>query len=284
MKRLFKPENFKIILAVLVLLLIIKTLWFVVEVLWLPSAGIDEATRKNTKALYYRVKLTPNQIEAPVVVEEKPTQVVVSSIDNIHLLALYSASDMTVVTVEYKGKTKILSRGDDIDGFMLTGAGMNYALFSKNAKTYKVMLATGKHSTKGSIKSVKTQPIKIEKKNTKPKKKLGEIADAGNHKIIDRSVIEHYTEHMDDIYKNVGVAEMKDGDKLKGFWITFVRKDSDFAKLGLRRDDVIKSINGQEINSYNTAFEMYKNMKNMNDVTLVIQRGKDEMELEYEIN
>ena len=89
---------------------------------------------------------------------------------------------------------------------------------------------------------------------------------------------------MDDIYKNIGIAEVKDGKDLKGFKITFVRKDSHFAKLGVRRDDVIKSINGQEINSYNSAFSMYKNIQNVDNLTPVIQRGKEEMELEYEIN
>ena len=88
---------------------------------------------------------------------------------------------------------------------------------------------------------------------------------------------------MKDIYKNIGIAEMKDGEALKGFWITFVRKDSPFEKLGLKRDDVIKSFNGKEINSYNAAFSIFKNIQNIENATLVIQRGSEEMELEYEI-
>jgi len=286
MKHLFKPQTFKILLAVLVLFLSIKTLWFIVEVLWLPSSGVDEATTKNPKSLYYRVKLTPNEVAAPVITPKNPAPIV-GSIENVHLLALYHASDTTVVTVEYKGKTKILTRGDDIDGFMLTGGGNNYATFSKDSKTYKVMLTKGKKSGKGtgSVKSVAiTSPVKQKTPVKREKEDIGDITDVGDHKIIDRSVLEHYASNMDDIYKNVGIAEMKDGNTLKGFWITFVKKDSHFAKLGLRRDDVIKSINGQEINSYNRAFEMYKNIKNINNLTLVIQRGKDEMELEYEVN
>jgi len=47
---------------------------------------------------------------------------------------------------------------------------------------------------------------------------------------------------------------------------------------------VIKSINGQEINSYNAAYGVYKNIQNMDNLTLVVKRGKEEMELEYEIN
>ena len=100
--------------------------------------------QKGGKALYYRVKLSPNEAPPPTSVT-KPVQVV-GSIKDITLLAIYNASDITVVTVEYKRKTKVLSKGEAINGFVLEGAGNNYATFSKNAKIYKIPLVI---STKG---------------------------------------------------------------------------------------------------------------------------------------
>jgi len=283
MKHLFKPEVFKSILGILILLLIIKTVWFVVEVLWLPSTGVNHMAQKGGKALYYRVKLTPNEAAAPVTTPtKKPVKKASGSIKDIKLLAIYNASDVTVVTVEHKSKTKVLSRGDDVNGFVLQGAGNNFATFSKSAKTYKVLLLKGKSSGKSTLKTVPDlHPLK---KRPKAKKAQGDITDAGDHKVIDRSLLDHYAKNMDDIYKNVGIGEVREGKDLAGFRITFVRKDSPFAKLGIKRDDVIKSINGQEINSYNAAFGVYKNIQNIDNLTLVIQRGKEEMELEYEIN
>jgi len=280
MKHLFKAQVLKDILAVLVLLLIVKTFWFVIEILWLPTTGVDHVSKKAGKALYYRVKLTPNKVAAPSI---KPHVVQRrSSINDIKLLAIYNASDMTVVAVEYKAKTKVLSRGDKINGFVLEGAGSNFATFSKNAKSYKVMLLKGKSTGSGKvIPVVSTLAPKRQKSESKP---LGEVTNMGDHRVIDRSLLDHYANNMDDIYKNIGISELKEGSNLKGFRITFVRKDSPFEKLGVQRDDVIKSINGQEINSYNAAFEAYKNIKNIDNLTLVIQRGKEEMELEYEIN
>ena len=64
--------------------------------------------------------------------------------------------------------------------------------------------------------------------------------DAGDHKIVDKSLIEHYAKNMDDIYKNIGIREIKKGNDLDGFSISFVRKGSPFEKLGVRRGDVIK--------------------------------------------
>ncbi len=112
----------------------------------------------------------------------------------------------------------------------------------------------------------------------------GEVVDAGDHKIIDKSLVDHYAKNMDDIYKNIGIKEIKKGNDLQGFSISFIRKGSPFAKLGIQRGDVIKAINGQQIDSYNAAFDVYKNISDISNLTLVIERGKEEMELEYEVN
>ena len=206
----------------------------------------------------------------------------VGSIKDIELLAVYNALDTTVVTVRYKRKTKVLARGEVINGFVLEGAGRTYATFSKNGKIYKIDLIKDKKSSgSGSIKPVSRYQNDSHNDSHKVE---GEIIDTGDHRIIDKSLLEHYAKNMDDIYKNIGITEIKENHILKGFKITFVKRGSPFAKLGIRRGDIIKSINGKEINSYNAAFNAYRNIGNVENLTLVIQRGKEEMELEYEIN
>jgi len=280
MKHLFKSKLFKKLFSILMLLLFVKLLWFTVEIVWLSPTGIGHEAEVANRSLYYRVKLTPN--EAPAPTKKQPVQIA-GSIKDIKLLAIYNSKDATVITVEYKKKTKVLARGDEINGFVLEGAGSNFATFSKNAKTYRVDLLKSKKSisSKSSIKPAsRTEPSPPKDASTVK----GEITDAGDHKIVDRSLLNHYAKNMDDIYKNIGIKEVKEGGKIKGFRITFVRRGSPFSKLGIKRGDIIKSINGQEINSYNAAFETYKNIQKVENLTMVIKRGKEEMELEYEIN
>jgi general secretion pathway protein C len=281
MKHLFKPNIFKNILIFLSLLFIVKLVWFIIAWFWLPSSGVDHVGQKGGKALYYRVKLTPNEASAPTKPVEQRREKS-GSINDIVLLAIYNSSDATVITVKHKGKTKVLSRGDEINGFVLEGAGIDFATFTKAKKSYKVMLhkGKGKHQNIGPS-SAQNSTSSI---GNRPKKVAGDVVDAGDHKLVDRSLVDHYAKNMDDIYKNIGISELKDGNNLKGFQITFVRKDSPFAKLGVQRGDIIKSINGQEINSYNAAFSVYKNIGSLDNLTLVIKRGEEEMELEYEIN
>ena len=278
MKHLFKPEIVKGLWTLLIVLLVTKAVWFLFAVVWLPSSGLDQLEERGGKALYYRAKLSPNEAPAPTI--RKKVVPITGSIGDITLLAIYNASDVTVVTIEYKRKTKVLARGDEINGFTLEGAGNNYATFSKNGKMYNVTLRIISKANR----SIQPSKTSSSAPSSRKRKVEGEVVDAGDHKIVDRSLLEHYTQNMDDIYKNIGIKEIKKGKELEGFSISFIRKGSPFAKLGLKRGDVIQSINGQKIDSHKAAFEMYKNMKDIDNLSLVIKRGKEEMELEYEIN
>jgi len=284
MKHLFKSQMFKNILLIMVVLLAVKLVWLVVALTWLSSSGVDHKEKVGGKSLYYRVKLSPNEAAVPTKAPVKPVQVA-GSIKDITLKAVYSSSDTTVITIEYKRKTKILGRGDIINGFTLTGGGSNYATFTKDAKTYRVNLIKPKRASasSSSIHTSRTSRTMPSGRSAKPQKVEGEITDAGDHKLVDRSLLDHYSKNIDDIYKNIGIGESKKDGKTQ-FKITFVRRGSPFAKLGVKRGDIIKSLNGQEISSEAAAFQILKDVGSLENITLVIQRGKEEMELEYEIN
>jgi len=283
MKHLFSLKRLKNLWLLAIVLLCVKLVWFVIAFLWLPVSGVDYMVEKERKPLYYRVKLNPNKAPPPKKQTKKTVKRVVSgSIKDIILLGIYNASDMTVITVEHKKKTKVLSKGDEINGFTLDSAGSNFAIFTKATKSYKVKLFTKKRKNSkstGTIKEV-ASPVK-ETKSSKPE---GEIVDVGDHKIIDRTLLDHYGENVENVYKDIGIKDIKNGKDLKGFSISFIRRGSPFAKLGLKRGDVISSINGQKIDSYNAAFGIYKNIKDIENLSLVIKRGEEEMELEYEVN
>ncbi|MDD3592929.1 MAG: hypothetical protein PHO65_09820 [Sulfurovum sp.] len=285
MKHLFKPERIKLLILVLGIMLFVKLVWVLISFLWLPISGVDYSEEKGPQNLYYRVRVPSNGQSQKI---EKPKEVLQGSIKDIDLLGIYSASDITVVTVRHKGKTKVLSKGEMIEGFVLEGAGSDFATFSKEEKLYNVTLIKPRKNSRGtgSIKTVNgPDGIRPKQANTgEGQMPSGEIVDAGDRKIIDRSLLTHYTTNMDDIFKDIGIQDMKEGDRVTGFQVSFVRRGSHFSKLGLQRGDIIKSVNGQEINSYNAAFGIFKEVQNMPNMTLVIIRDNKEMELEYEVN
>jgi len=279
MKQIFKPQTIKYIWMVLLTALIIKVIWFIIALVFLPTSGIEHIEEQGGKPLYYRVKLSPNKAPPPPVTKKKQTVVIGGDIKDIKLLAIYNSSDTTIVTVEFGGKTRVLSRGDKVKGFALQSATKDWAIFLKQRKTYKITLDKSKSSDRMITTSTKVATPKT--KSTKPE---GEIVDGGKLKIIDKSLIEHFASNLNEVNKNIGVRTIKGADGKIGFGISFIRRGSPFAKLGVRRGDIIKSVNGKKIDSYNAAFGVYKNIANITNLTMVIERNKEEMELEYEVN
>ena len=283
MKKLFKPELFKTLLFVLIVLLLVKIAYFVVELLFLPTTGVNQVDAKNIRGLYYRNIKLVNEKKEVIIIDTRPEPPKdTTTIKDITLMAIYNASDLTIVTVEYKKKSKVLSKGDIINGFMLESANSNSATFSKDSQTYQIFLT--KIDTKGIRSTMASKPIVKKRVVHKKTTASGKIQKVGDRRIVDRSLVEHYAKNMKEIFKDIGIVEVKQGNSVSGFRVTFVRRGSKFAQLGLRRGDVLTAVNGQVLDNYSAALGIYKNIDTIENLTLVIKRGKEEMELEYEIN
>jgi len=278
MKNFLNNKIFSTFLYLLTIIVIAKVIWLVVSLMFLPTEGKEHIEVTRTKNLYYRTKLANKikEIQKPKkVVKKAPT---IGTMRGIKLLALYNSKEVLVVTVEKNKKTKVLSKGEDIDGFKLTSAGSDYAIFKKGGKEFKLVLDKGKPITTSSI-----TPIKPKKTKTKEKPKSEIVENEDGEKIVSRGLLSSYTKDIDKVWKDIGIGEHRTNGVLDGFKVNFVKKGSDFEKLGLKRGDILKAVNGQELNSYNAAFSFYKEMNSIENLTLSIKRNNQDMELEYEI-
>lgn len=69
-----------------------------------------------------------------------------------------------------------------------------------------------------------------------------------------------------------------------GYAVHEVQAGGAFEKLGLQVGDVVKSINGQPLNSVNDAMRMYQQLRFLRDVRLEVVRGGQSETLQYNIN
>lgn len=68
-----------------------------------------------------------------------------------------------------------------------------------------------------------------------------------------------------------------------GLSVSNIKPNSIFRRMGLRNGDILKSVDGQSIQSVDDALKLYDNLKNANNVSVVIQRRGRERNLEYNI-
>jgi general secretion pathway protein C len=242
-------------------------------------------------ALHYRYRLATST-KAPVKKSRRSgTTTQKASLASYRLIAIYSRSDYAVVTLVKGSKSFVLTsgaNGGNVKGFHLKDANATTARFQKGntittLKLYEKKMPTAAVST--AIRPIKARPEKRKIKNsTAPKPKSAPIANREDGtKMIDRTLIREYTQNPDKIWKNIGLYEVKHEGKLEGFKVRFVRKGSPFEKLGLRRGDVIKSINGEPIVDYATPMRMLKSADAIDDLSITVERNHEEQELKYEV-
>jgi general secretion pathway protein C len=88
---------------------------------------------------------------------------------------------------------------------------------------------------------------------------------------------------MSKIWRNIGLREHKSGGKTDGFIVTFVKKGSVFAQLGMRKNDILIEANGYKLTSYKDALKIYKQIDTIKTFKLTVLRNNEEKELEYDI-
>jgi len=277
MKQIINSKHLSTFIFLLMIVVIVKIIWIAISLLFLPATGENYQEENRVKKLYYRVRLAnSSNVITPVKTIKPINRSKVNSMSGYKLLGLYNSEEKLVVTVEKSRKTTILSKGEKINGFELISAGANYALFKKSGKEFKLSLNI--------IKNTMPTASRITPKNTTPKtQKSKTIVEQDGVKIISRNLLTSYTKNIDKIWKDISIAQNQKNGKLNGFKINYVKKGSDFEKLGLKKGDVLMGVNAQPLNSLNAAMNFFKEINDIENLTLTVERNGKSEDIEYEI-
>ncbi len=269
-------------------ILLVKILW--VTVAWwvpLPVVATPQKEHHIKHSLHYRYRLASDvKIEAPAKKASTKTKAVPRvTLASYQLVAIYSRTDYAVVTLVRGTKSFFLSSapgGGEVEGYHLKDANASSARFQKGKTITTLKLYEKNAHSRGVASAIqavqsKPQPKPPAKKSEQP------IVDVDGTKRIDRSLIRSYSEHPEKIWKNIGLYEVKSEGRLDGFKVRFVRRGSPFEKLGLKRGDIIKSINGEPIVDYATPMRMLRSADTIDDLSITIERNHEEQELKYEV-
>jgi len=200
---------------------------------------------------YYRIYLSPLFFSD---VKIKQQNIEAINLKSLQLKAVYKDKKGGFVIVEDNKKTVFIDLNKVYKGFKLIEIGDNYAIFSKNNKNYK---------------------IDMEKIKNRFNVKDNEIES----KTISKKLFNEYKKNLSKIWKNIGIIRTKEGYK-----ITYINPKSIFAKIGLKRGDILLEVNGVELKNDKDAWNLYKNSNNFEEVEVKIKRKNEIKILNYELN
>jgi len=269
---MFKISNSSIISIVVKLLIILAITKAISLAVWwyLPDEGIEIQEDTNFNPAYQRVDFK-NMLRAKPVKNSSQTTVKQgnsTNITNMLLKGLYGNKSTGFVIVALKSnrkKTSIIAVGEIYSGYKLKSILSDGAIFTKAGKEFllKIILPKTGHNIRSSITPVE---------------------DSSAPRSVARQDIKYYEKNPDQIWKDISIMELKNGNKLSGFKVTNVRRGSKMDRLGLKRGDVIIRANNVALTSYKSAFDLYKNINKLTTIEIVVMRNNEEKELVYEIH
>ena len=98
-------------------------------------------------------------------------------------------------------------------------------------------------------------------------------ANSGDTVTLARSDIQNSLKNINKLLTQARIRpHLKDG-KPDGFALSYIKANSFFTKLGLKRGDIVKNINGKQINTPEDAFSFYQALESGEPLSMEISRG-----------
>ncbi|MGB6018737.1 MAG: PDZ domain-containing protein [Sulfurimonadaceae bacterium] len=270
----FNPSFMRIIRNLLVIILVAKAISLVM--LWyFPSEGVNYHPSSSKMPEYKRYSvhniIKPTQKSAAGVTTEEANELAAygPNISNMLLKGLFKRKNGGLVIIALKAKpndSEVIGIGEEFQGYTLKIILENGAIFSKNEQTFSLYFSEEQQQDRYTPKPSAAQ------------------SDDGGIKQVAKSDITHYAKNVKEIWKDIGIVEVKKDGKITGFKVTRIKPNTPFAQLGLRQDDIIIKANNKPMTSYKDAIEIYKGIDKLEALELIVLRNNQETEIVYEIN
>ena len=259
-----------LLVTLLVLLLVAKLIG--VGLFWfLPLEGKELQKRYNTAPDFVHIDLArafgfmQSRGNYPATSHTAPSK----SISSLVLKGFYGNDAKGYALLAKKGNDKkvfIVGVGENIEGYKLKSIRPDGVVFTRGGKEFLLKLEK--------IKNIKAE-VRYEQDS---------LNESHSPVTVQDSDVKYFAKHPREIWKNISIQEKRVNGKIKGFQVRWIRPGSKFATLGLKKGDLIIKANNKRLQSYKDAFDIYKKIDKLDEVSIVVLRNNQEKELVYEIN
>lgn len=196
-------------------------------------------------------------IKAEQIAQLKPTSL------NIALLGTVAGSDETafaVILEKGKREQNLYHPGETVQGAILRKVLRNKVILEVNGKNEILEMEMAKNDTKGS----------------------GRISSArGENITVAHDDLQNSLKNINSLLTQVRIRPLIKNGKPDGLVLSRIKRNSIFAKLGLKNGDVVKRIDNRVIRTPDDAFTFYNRLKSGSEISLEIGRGSETKVFNY---
>ncbi len=269
MQKIYNLEILPIISKLFLLLFLAKLLslllwWF------LPDKGVSINSKASYRMPYEQVSLKDMLSVDTTAKKIKNISKASYSINSLLLKGIYGKEFYGFIVIAKKSVpsiTTVVAVNEEYAGYKLIRLESNKAIFTRDSKEYSLLL-DGETVVNNSNQNI----LRINKENS------------SDEYAIQKQDIDSYSKDPSKLWKEININEYKENGKLKGFRVDYIQQNSPLSKIGLKKGDIIIRANNTDLQSYKSVIDLYKNINNINSVSLVVMRNNQEKELMYEIH
>jgi general secretion pathway protein C len=112
----------------------------------------------------------------------------------------------------------------------------------------------------------------------------GDIQVTGeNQFLVPRTEVDSALENMSQLFTQIRAVPHFEGGQSVGFRLFAIRRGSLFDRIGLKNGDIIRSINGTEMNDPSRAVSLLQELRDASDLQVEITRNQQPQTLTYNI-
>jgi general secretion pathway protein C len=100
---------------------------------------------------------------------------------------------------------------------------------------------------------------------------------------IQRSLVDKALANQGSLMKTARVIPHDEDGRVVGVKLYGIRRTSLLGRLGIRNGDMLRTINGFDMTSPDTALEAYSRLRSADKLTLAVKRQNNEMTIEYNV-
>jgi general secretion pathway protein C len=100
---------------------------------------------------------------------------------------------------------------------------------------------------------------------------------------LQRAMIEDAFQDVNKLMTEVAITPYMQDGRPEGLAFNNIRPNSIFRRMGLRNGDVLKGVNGEQIQSVEDAMRLYQDLRSASEVQLQIQRRGQERNITYNL-
>ena len=243
-------------------------------------ADLKIQERSTSKSMtYYQPILDRNIFDSTAVAsdDEEDDELALSNL-SAELLGTIAAAkpedSLAIIRDKNKNTIDTYAIGENISGAQVLSIGRGEVVILRNGKEERLTLpdiTTVTASTKGG-------GARMQRTTG-----AGIVNQGGDIFTVDSKVIEDSLADMSSLLTQARIVPHMNDGKIDGFKIYNIKSDSLFKKIGMRNGDVIRRINGMEVNSPEQGLQVFETLRSERNINIDLTRRGSNKTLNYTI-